>query len=296
MAIQASKPNNRIFLLLGVVLAALAFGGVLFALRSSSSGATESIVVAKLNLAAGTTLTQDQVTTASVPISAAPQDAYTDPSQVVGKTTTATVTVNTPIVPAFFQAAPLSAATTTNANGQPVDLATQIVKGYVALALPAVPATPPTSSSGTQLNTYGISGDLATVGYWIQPGDHIDILVDPGNNGVRYSFQDLIVLRVGTAGSANGTPTVLIVEVPRAQAELLTALVTLRGITKDASGNVTAGPYIVKYVIRPESEWGKLAADNSSYTPNYESSGNGSLPSVNDPTVSTQTLQSLFGH
>ncbi|MBV8445114.1 MAG: hypothetical protein JOZ92_04280, partial [Candidatus Dormibacteraeota bacterium] len=205
-------------------------------------------------------------------------------------------TVNTPIVPAFFQAAPLSAATTTNSNGQPVDLATQIVKGYVALAIPAVPATPPASTSGTQLNTFGLSGDLATVGYWIQPGDHIDILVDPGNNGVRYSFQDLVVLRVGTAGAANGTPTVLIVEAPRAQAELLTALVTLRGITKDASGNVTPGPYVIKYVIRPQSEWGKLAADNSSYTPNYESSGNGSLPSVNDPTVSTQTLQSLFGH
>jgi hypothetical protein len=179
-----------------------------------------------------------------------------------------------------------------------VDVETQIVKGYVALAIPAIPATPPAaagSSCPVQLNSFGLAGDQASAGYYIQPGDHIDVLIDPGNGGIRYSFQDLIVLRVGTSGTtSSGTPTVYIVEVPRSQAELLTALVTLRGIQKQANGCITAGPFPVKYVLRPQAEWGKLAPDNSSYKPNYEDATGGQPPAVNDPTVSPQTLQSLF--
>jgi hypothetical protein len=87
-----------------------------------------------------------------------------------------------------------------------------------------------------------------------------------------------------------------LVELPRSQAETLTALVDMRGIVKDANGNLTGGPYVVKYVLRPESEWGKLAADNSSYAPNYENSTNVPVPAVGDNTVTPQTLQSLFGH
>ena len=91
MAIQANKPNNRVFLLLGVVLAALAFGGVLFALRSAGGGASKSVVVAKTPITAGSQITADQVTTASVPDSAAAADAFGDVQTVVGKTINATV-------------------------------------------------------------------------------------------------------------------------------------------------------------------------------------------------------------
>jgi Flp pilus assembly protein CpaB len=293
LAIQASKPNNRIFLLLGIVLAALAFGGVLFALRTGGTGQTESIVVAAADVSAGTTLSQADVTTANVPVSAAPQDAYTDPSQVVSKVTTVSITANTPFVPAFFQAAPLTATSTTSSGGtQAIDVETQIVKGYVAVAIPATPPTPP------QGNAAGLSGDQVSAAYYIQPGDHIDILVDDGSGGVRYSFQDLIVLRAGTGGtSSSGTPSSYLVEVPRGQAELLTALVTLRGYDSNSSTSGTPAPFVVKYVLRPESEWGKLAPDGiSSYAPNYENATNVTPSLPGDTTVTPSLLQSLFGH
>ncbi len=299
MAIQASKPNSRVFLLLGVLLAALAFGGVLFALRQSGGGGNNvNLVVTKGPITAGTQLTTDMITTSAVPASVAPADAFTDPSTVVGKTTTVAVAQNTPLVPAFFSAPPLSAATTTtSASGQPISVETQIVKGYVALAIPATPVTPPTSSgqSGVSMNTFGLVGDQASAGYYIQPGDHIDILIDPGNGGVRFSFQDVPVLRVGDLGST-GTPSVFIVEVPRSQAELLTALTTNRGLVKDNNGSVVAGPFVVKYVLRPESEWGKMAADDSSYKPNYEATTGPALPSPADGEVTVGSLNALFGH
>ena len=67
------------------------------------------------------------------------------------------------------------------------------------------------------------------------------------------------MLRVGKSGSsATASADVLLVEVPRAEAPLLTGLVIGDG-----------HEFILKYVLRPESEWGKLTA--TGYTPNYES-------------------------
>jgi len=293
VAIQANKPNNRVFLLLGILLAALAFGGVLFALRQNG-GNTSTVVVAKKSIPVGTTLTSDLVGTIAVPSAAVPSDAYTVTTAVVGKTATVTIGANDPIVPAFFAAQPLAAAT--SAGGTPVvSVETQIAKGYVALAIPASPAAPPLSSSGPQMNTFGLAGEQASVGYYIQQGDHIDILIDPGHSAIRFSFQDVPVLRVGTPGGS-ATPSIYVVEVPRSQAELLTELVTLRGLVKDGSGTVTAGPYVVKYVLRPQSEWGKIAPDGSSFTPNYETTTGPAVPAPADPGVSLGQLDSLFGH
>ena len=288
MSIQASKPNNRVFLLLGIILAALAFGGVLFALRQqSTSGATQTVVVAKKALPAGTTITADLLTNVDVPTAVVPSDAYTVATAVVGKTTTVAVGANDPIVPGFFAAQPLAAqATTTGPNGTstPVSLETQITKGFVALAIPA-------ASTGTGTGT---AADLNSVGYYILPGDHIDIIIDASANtpappaptpSVRYSFQDVPVLRVGDSGTSGATPAVYIVEVPRSQAELLTALVTNKGAAT-----------VIKYVLRPQAEWGKVAPDNSSYAPNYENANTGAAlqPSQDSP-VTPATLNSLFG-
>ena len=52
---------------------------------------------------------------------------------------------------------------------------------------------------------------------------------------------------------------------------------------------------VVKYVLRPQSEWGKLAPDGSSYKPNYEASGAPSLPVVTETTVTPSMLDNLFG-
>ena len=294
MSIPASKPNNRIFLLLGIVLAALAFGGVLFALRSSS-GATVSVVVAKDTITAGTTITADQLTTVDLPTSAVPSDAYQVASAVTGKTTSVTIGKNDALVPAFFASTPLSGtATTTSANGTtaPVSLETAITKGFVAMAIPAageLPATPPGQAGFTQLQQNNVSPDLTSVGYYIQPGDHIDIIALDVTNattaGVRFTFQDVPILRVGTQGASANAPSVYIVMVSRSQAELLAAFSV-------GLGHETA----LRYVLRPESEWGKVTPGNTAYTPNYESPTGPPVPTTTDSVVESSALDTLFGH
>jgi len=298
VSIPASKPNNRIFLLLGIVLAALAFGGVLFALRSSS-GATVSVVVAKDTINAGTTITSDQLTTVDLPQATVPSDAYQVASAVTGKTTSVTIGKHDPMVPAFFASTPLSgAATTTSANGTsvPVSLETSITKGFVAMAIPAAGELPPSNNPGcpanfSNLQQNNVTGDLTSAGFYIQPGDHIDVVALSLNNctfSTRFTFQDLPVLRVGTQGSSGtNAPSMYIVEVSRSQAELLAGFSV-------GMGHETA----LRYVLRPESEWGKVTPGNTAYTPNYESStGSGpSVPATSDTPVEASTLDTLFGH
>ncbi|MGA7986806.1 MAG: SAF domain-containing protein [Candidatus Dormiibacterota bacterium] len=232
---------------------------------------------------AGTTLTPAMVIVTQVPAAAKPGDAFTDPVAVVGKTTTVALADNTPLVPAFFSTPALS-ITSSGTGSTALSVETQITKGYVALAIPASATLPPTYTSAQQNN---FTGELVSAAGYILPGDHIDILVTSIANGaIKFSFQDVIVLRVGASGTtATGAPAVLLVEVPRAQASLLTGL-----MIGDGDHEI-----VVKYVLRPESEWGKLAPDGSSYKPNYESSGSPSLPTVSQTTVTPSMLDSLFG-
>ncbi len=287
MAIQANKPNSRVFLLLGIVLAAAAAVAVLLLVRSNAPANEVSVVVSDASIPAGTTLTPAMVVVTQVPVSAKPGDAYVDPVAVVGKTTTVALADNTPLVPAFFSTPALS-ITSSGTGSTALSVETQITKGYVAVAIPTTSVAPAGFTPAAAAN---LSSDLVAAGYYILPGDHIDILVDTGigTGGVRYSFQDVVVLRVGTAaatGATSASASLLLVEVPRSQAELLTAL----------TSNVGDHEFVLRYVLRPESEWGKLAADGTSYKPNYESSGAPGLPSVSDDTVTPGTLDSLFGH
>ena len=294
MSIQASKPNNRVFLLLGIVLAALAFGGVLFALRQSS-GNTVSVVVAKDTINAGTTITADQLTTVDLPQTGVPSDAYQVASAVTGKTTSVTIGKNDPLVPAFFASTPLTgSATTTSANGTsvPVSIETALTKGFVAMAIPAAGELPSTNNPAcpggfTQLQQNNVSADLTSAGYYIQPGDHIDVIALDINGcalGSRFTFQDVPVLRVGTQGSS-GNPTVYVVMVSRSQAELLAGFSV-------GLGHETA----LRYVLRPQSEWGKVTPGNTAYTPNYESPTGPPVPTTSDNVVEASTLDTLFGH
>ena len=94
------------------------------------------------------------------------------------------------------------------------------------------------------------------------------------------------MLRVGTQGSsANSSPSVFIVMISRSQAELLSGFSV--GI-----GHETA----LRYVLRPESEWGKVTPGNTAYTPNYESSTGAPVPATSDTPVEAGTLDTLFGH
>jgi Flp pilus assembly protein CpaB len=281
VAIQANKPNSRIFLLLGVVLAAAAAVAVLLLVRSNAPANEVNVVVSDTSIPAGTTLTPAMVIVTQVPVSAKPGDAYTDPVAVVGKVTQVALADNTPIVPGFFSTPALS-ITSSGTGATITDVESQITKGYVALAIPANAALPTTLTTLQQNN---FTGPLVSAGDYILPGDNIDILVQSttGTLGVRYTFQDLIVLRVGDSGSAaNAAPDTLLVEVPRAQAPLLSALIIGDG-----------HEFVVKYVLRPESEWGKLTA--TGYTPNYENAGDPSIPVVKQTIVTPSTLDSLFG-
>jgi Flp pilus assembly protein CpaB len=269
------------------VLAAAAAVAVLLLVRSNAPANEVSVVVSDASIPAGTTLTPAMVIVAQVPVAAKPGDAFADPVAVVGKTTTVALAANTPLVPAFFSTPALS-VTSSGTGSTALSVETQITKGYVAVAIPTTSAVSAGFTPGAAAN---LSSDLVAAGYYILPGDHIDILVDTGigQGGVRYSFQDVIVLRVGTSsatGAASAGAAMLLVEVPRSQAELLTAL----------TSNSGAHEFVLRYVLRPESEWGKLAADGTSYKPNYESSGAPGLPNVADNTVTPGTLDSLFGH
>jgi Flp pilus assembly protein CpaB len=281
VAIQANKPNSRIFLLLGVVLAAAAAVAVLLLVRSNAPANEVNVVVSDTAIPAGTTLTPAMVIVTQVPQTAKPGDAYTDPVAVVGKVTQVALADNTPIVPGFFSTPNLS-ITSTGTGATITDVESQITKGYVAVAIPTNAAIPTTLTTLQQNN---FSGPLVSAAYYILPGDHIDILVQSTNGtlGVRYTFQDLIVLRVGDSGTAaTAAPDTLLVEVPRAQAPLLAALIVGDG-----------HEFVVKYVLRPESEWGKLTA--TGYTANYENAGDPSIPVVKQTIVTPGTLDSLFG-
>lgn len=292
MAIQPNKPSSRVFLIVGVALAALAFAGVLFALNQQKSGGnTANVVVAKKDIAAGTPVTSDLVSVTAVPTDATPLDAFQATNQVVGKTAAASIKANTVLVPAFFAqlGAPAAGGATTAGAPTAISVEFALRKGDVALAIPAQ-GTLPACAAGT-----GLTGDLYSAGYYVLPGDHIDILVDNGSGTIRFSFQDLPVLRVGTVGTA-GTPTVFIVEVARNQAELLTALIQEKQATSTPTPTqCKPPPFTVKYVLRPQSEWGKVSADGATFTPNYLPSSGGTLPAAADPGVTPQSLDSIFG-
>jgi Flp pilus assembly protein CpaB len=281
VAIQANKPNSRIFLLLGIVLAAAAAVAVLLLVRSNAPANEVSVVVSDTSIPAGTTLTPAMVVVTQVPLTAKPGDAYTDPVAVVGKVTEVALANNTPLVPGFFSTPSLS-ITSSGTGSAVTDVESQITKGYVAVAIPTNAALPQNAPSLVQNN---FTGPLVSDAGYILPGDHIDILVQSlnGTLGMRYTFQDIIVLRVGEPGSAaTAAADTLLVEVPRAQAPLLAGLVIGDG-----------HEFVVKYVLRPESEWGKLTA--TGYTPNYESTGSPDVPAVKQTIVTPSTLDSLFG-
>jgi Flp pilus assembly protein CpaB len=272
LAIQPNKPQNRVFLLVGIVLAAAAAAAVLFAISRSSSTSnlpTTNVVVAKTTISAGTAITADLLTTNALPQASFPADSYTDPTQVVGKTAPVTLSPNTPMTASLFS------VSSSAVPGQLVVPHLDITKGYVALAIPA-------AGQGTA----GVTAELSSVGFYIQPDDHIDILVDGGSGAIRFGFQDVRVLRVGAAATATGAAVnSYVVELPRNQAEIMTALTT--GV---------APQVVIKYVLRPQAEWGKRDATNGFNKPNYESNTGTPFAPGADSTVTAATLNALFAH
>ena len=261
MATEVKQRNNRVIVIAGAVVAVAAFLGVVLVSRSgtgsTTSAPTVGVVVAKADLPQGTELTADMLKLASVPSDAAPTGAFVNPTAVVGKFLSISVTANTPITPGLI-VVDKTTAQTAALSAQPLDIS----PGYVALAIPG----------GT---------DLQAVGCNVHPEDHIDILINPGNNSVRYAFQDVRVLGVGDYGAATTpcpAPT-LIVELPRAQAETLTFLTT-----------PNLGPQVVlKYVLRPHNDYGKNGQPGK-----YLDNGSPAVPQPPDPGANASSVAGLF--
>ena len=305
-------------LIIGVVCAVLAFGGVFYLLQNGSGGGgpTVQVLETATSLTPGTTLTQQNVKIASLPSNAAPVGAYQAFGQVSGKVTTAQLPPNTPLIAALVTV-PGSGGSIgggpTSSNGL------QITPGMVAMAIPT--ATSTSAGSSSPINLTGTGGDLMSVGYYIQPNDHIDILIFNGR-GIRYSFQDVRVLKVGDSGSdtSKAAPAAYIVEMSRPEAEQLATLFTVTNNTNclpTATPPCTPAnppyPVAVKYVLRNPCDYGdpNYATDIKGKSaslvkqecinpyPNYLPSTAASPdltapPGVADTAVTNGTLGSLF--
>ena len=312
MAIQTNRPSNRIFIIIGVILAAAAAIGVfLIGRNGTSSGNTVTVVVTTKAIQAGTPVTSDEITTQSVDQSVVPTGSPSDPNTVINKQFVNAVAPNTIITQSLF-------VTTTSVVAASSDTLPAITPGFVAMAIPAAPAAQPFTNGGP-FTVAGVSADQVSVGYYIAAGDHIDILLDNGA-GVNFSFQDVRVLKAGGPAALVGTAVAYyVVELPRNQAQIMTYILT-HSVTPSKTDstqpatNQAGFPQIVKYVIRPTSEYGIVNTvdptkstypkyeDNCPTSPNkppYAGFACNALPSTNnpnDPTVNEGTLTSLFGH
>jgi Flp pilus assembly protein CpaB len=270
VATEVKQKNNRIIMVvLGLVLAAAAFGLSLYVSKSGSStgagtGQQVGVVVAKTDLTQGAQLTPDLLVTKQYSVDAAPAGAVTDVNSVVHKYLSIAVTQNTPITSSLLVNDAASAKTAA-LSLTPLD----IHKDNVALAVPV--------GGGGGANT----PELQTFGLYVQPEDHFDVLVDDGKGNVRYAFQDVRVLKVGAYSAAGtGAASVLVVEMSRAEAEGMSFLLSRI--------NQPGQPTVVKYVLRPNPKATAGTAPSYIDTPPFNA------PGKQDNPVNAQSFNQLF--
>jgi Flp pilus assembly protein CpaB len=308
VAIPSTKPQNRILLFGGIIFALLAAVVVFIAVSKSSSTPpsqpTQQVVVAETAITAGSQLSTSNLTSRAYLVPDVPPDSYTTPSQLVGQTLPVSVSAGTPITQQLLQASSSSGGTTsltTPTNQLP------IANNDVALAIPAHGATPDTTV------------DQMSVGYYVQAGDQIDIIADLGgttttSHQVQYVFQDIPVLAVGTTAAttttpASGTatttaapalsaPNYFVVEMTRAQAEEMTALLTGDFAQTTGTPPVAGNPAtVLKYVLRPVSEYGKTNSTGDFVPDIVNISGPDTvIPSASDTPVTPQSLSGAFAN
>ncbi|HXZ99567.1 MAG TPA: Flp pilus assembly protein CpaB [Candidatus Binatia bacterium] len=293
MAIPSNKPQNRILLFGGIIFALLAGVVVYLAVSkgagspSSSQNATPTtpVVVASSPIQAGTQISASEVSLTAFPTADLPSTYFTSTSGVLGKTASEDI-VKGSVITQAMALSPGSAGGSVSTG--PGGLFT-ISEGYVALAVPAHGSTADTSV------------DQMTVGYFIQPGDQIDIIADLGgptsnSHAIGYVFQDVPVLDVGYAQtsnpnpspSASAAPTVtlqapayFVVEMPRNQATMMTAILTgtfsvppsaapSPSTSSSSSSSATTPtsnpPVVLKYVLRPTTEYGTFTTSGGKTT------------------------------
>lgn len=146
------KRSNRLMLMLGVVLAVVAFGGVMiFGSPPGSAKPVEAetvpVVMAATDIELGTSLAVEQLTTVQRPVTEA-VETFRDPSDVVGEVVRRPVAAGEALRPTDF--APSSA-------GAATQVAESLDAGQRAIAVPV--------------------DMISGVGALVQPGDFVDVLL-----------------------------------------------------------------------------------------------------------------------
>ncbi|HET9052271.1 MAG TPA: hypothetical protein VFO60_11260, partial [Candidatus Dormibacteraeota bacterium] len=203
----------------------------------------------------------DQLKVTQLPSDQVPVGSPQTTDGLVGKFVSIDVKANQ-VLQASWLFNDVSSATAAVSLTPPLD----INKGFVAVSLPV-------QGQGQQF-----SEDLSIVGGFIHDDDHIDIIIDAGNGATRYGLQDIRVLHVGNSTQAAGSaPAVLVVEVNRAQAEILTFLTTARG----PQG-------ILRYVLRAKADDGTATGQN--YLPTTDPG----IKPVTDTPVTAESFGRFF--
>ena len=172
MATEVKRRNNKVIVVVGVVIALVAFGLSLYVSHSGSgsaagAGQTIPVAVAKTDLLQGSQITQDSITVVQYAAAQVPVGASPDGASLVNKFLSVGITKNTPLTPSLL-VVDATAAKAAALTVQPLD----IHPGFVAMAIP-------TDGGGGSADK--ASPEIVSVGMWIQPEDHIDFVIDTGH-------------------------------------------------------------------------------------------------------------------
>jgi Flp pilus assembly protein CpaB len=183
------KRSNRVIMLLGILLAVVAFGGVILLFNQKQAPVTATptelpTVYAKTNIPLGTVITQDMVEARSQAIAVRATDAFGDVGQVVGKTARTEIKQGALLSPADFAA---------GAGGGNQDVAPLLDPGLRAIAVQV--------DQGTGVGTL------------INVGDRVDMVVGiTGADKFPQVTVDPTTKNLTTVSGINSTTTKLILQ------------------------------------------------------------------------------------
>ena len=186
MATDVKPRSNRLLMVIGIVIAVVAFLLVILFGRGGgggTSGSTENtdVVLAAVDIPAGTMVSAQLVVKQSVPTAEVPGGAFSQTSQAVGQFAAIALPKNTILTASNT----VSSTSKLPAVKKPY---LDIPKGEVAIPIPA-------------------GGELQNVGGYIQTDDRVDVLVSgmPGQKAGQWKtvLQNVIIRHVGPLGSAN---------------------------------------------------------------------------------------------
>jgi Flp pilus assembly protein CpaB len=250
------KSQRTVILIVGVLIATVGVVGTLLLGRGQGTGGTApgnqvTVVVAAKDLPQGHQLSAGDLQQTQVAANAVPDQAFTDLHTPIGQ----------------FLAV--------GVHRQQILSATLMLQTTAPVPRTQAPITLPDGDVAIAIPDSAMQG----AGGYIQPGDHIDILVDLNGAGtLQYVLQDVPVLRVGSSGStAGGAPDLLLIQLPRRQAEEI-------GVLLEGKGNAT----IVRYVLRPVDQNGKGYLNSGPDAPYAPS------PAPSDSPISPSFFNSLF--